>query len=147
VRAAHGNAIELWKGQVHEGDLAVPMTFGPGVTQHSYFRRRARRTQMLRLLHRLLRTPSRAILTTARTLDLALVALVAPERLPPRRVFMYFHWLRVTPFKRCLLRAVAARQPHRHDPLHDRAAGRGFSRGRISRRGNAAVSGARNVTR
>lgn len=112
VRAARGDAIELWKGQVHEGDLAVPMTFGPDVTSHSYFRRRARQTQMLRLLRRLLRTPSPVILTTARTLDLVLVALVAPARLPPSRVFMYVHWLRVTPFKRWLLHAVAMRQPH-----------------------------------
>jgi len=111
VRAARGNAIELWKGQVHEGDRAVPMTFGPDVTLHSYFRRRTRQTQMLRLLRRLLRTSSRVILTTARTLDLALVALVARAPLPPRRVFMYVHWLRMTPFKRWLLRVVAMRQP------------------------------------
>ena len=106
VRAARGNAIELWKGET-----AVPMTFGPDVTIHSHFRRRGRRTQMLRLLHRLLRAPGRVILTTARTLDLALVALVAPGRLPPDRVFLYFHWLRVTPVKRMLLRFAAARQP------------------------------------
>jgi glycosyltransferase involved in cell wall biosynthesis len=112
VRAARGNAIELWKGQARQDDLAVPMTFGPDVTIHSHFDRRGRRQQMLRLLHRLLRTPGRVILTTARTLDLALVALAAPGRLPPGRVFMYFHWLRVTPFKRWLLRAVASRQPH-----------------------------------
>jgi len=112
VRAAPGEAIELWKGQTQQGDLAVPMTFGPNVTIHSHFRRRGRQAQMLRLLRRLLRTPVRVILTTARTLDLAIVALVAPARLPPRRVFMYVHWLRVTPFKQWLLRVVASRQPH-----------------------------------
>jgi glycosyltransferase involved in cell wall biosynthesis len=111
VRAARGHPIELWKGQVHEGDLAVPMTFGPDVTIHSHFGRRERRTQMLRLLHRLLRAPGRVILTTARTLDLVLIALVAPGRLPPNRVLLYFHWLRMTPFKRMLLRVVATRQP------------------------------------
>jgi glycosyltransferase involved in cell wall biosynthesis len=106
VRATHGTAIELWKGEAAE-----PMTFGPDVRTHSYFHRRGRRTQMWRLLHRLLRAPGRIILTTARTLDLALVALAAPGRVPPDRVFLYFHWLRVTPVKRRLLRFVAARQP------------------------------------
>src|SRR5262245_57192176 len=78
VRAAQGRTIELWKGEAF-----APMTFGPNVTVHSHFRRRERRQQMLRLLHRLLRTPNSLVLTTARALDLALVALVAPGRLPP----------------------------------------------------------------
>ena len=106
VRAARGKPIEVWKGEA-----LVPMSFGPDVAIHSHFRRRERRQQMLRLLRRLLRAPNRVVMTTARTLDLALVALGAPERLPPNRVFLYFHWLRVTPFKRTLLRFVAARQP------------------------------------
>ena len=106
VRAARGNAMELWKGEA-----VVPMTFGPDVTIHSHFRRRERLKQMLRLLHGLLRAPGRVLLTTARTRDLALIALVAPDRVPPDRVFLYFHWLRVTPFKVRLLRFVAARQP------------------------------------
>ena len=106
VRASQGNAIELWKGEA-----AVPMTFGPQVTIHSHFRRRDRLSQMLRLLHRLLRARGPIVITTARTLDLALVALVAPGRVPADRVFLYFHWLRVTRFKRRLLRFIAARQP------------------------------------
>lgn len=106
VRAARGHAIELWKGEA-----AVPMTFGPDVTIHSHFHRRERLAQMRRLLHRLLREPGRIVVTTARTRDLALIALVAPGRVPPDRVFLYFHWLRVTPVKRLLLRRIAARQP------------------------------------
>ena len=111
VRAACGRTIELWKGQERKDDMAVPMTFGPDVAIHSHFRRRDRRKQMMRLLHRLLRTPDRIVVTTARTLDLVLVALVAPGRIQAGRVFLYFHWLRVTPFKRLLLRSIAARQP------------------------------------
>jgi hypothetical protein len=121
VRALRGHAIELWAGQVQqrevrqaaarEGHLAVPMTFGPDVMVHSHFRRRERLQQMLRLLHRLLRTPARVVLTTARTRDLALVALTAPGRLPADRVFLYFHWLRATSAKRRLFRFIAARQP------------------------------------
>ena len=121
VRASRGRAIELWAGQVQqgqgqqtqaqEGNPAVPMTFGPEVTVHSHFRRRDRLQQMLRLLHRLLRTPARVVLTTARTRDLVLLALAAPGRLPADRVFLYFHWLRDTSSKRRLFRFIAARQP------------------------------------
>jgi hypothetical protein len=121
VRASRGRAIELWagqlqpgqlqQGQVREGNSVVPMTFGPDVTVHSHFRRRDRLQQMLRLLHRLLRTPARVVLTTARTRDLVLVALAAPRRLPADRVFLYFHWLRDTSSKRQLFRFIAGRQP------------------------------------
>ena len=111
ARAAQGRVIELWKGQVGK-NVAVPMSFGPGVTIHSHFRRRDRLAQMLRLLHRLLRTSSPIVLTTARTRDLALIALAAPGRVPPDRVFLYFHWLRVKPSKRLLFRLIAARQPN-----------------------------------
>jgi glycosyltransferase involved in cell wall biosynthesis len=66
---------------------------------------------MLRLLHRLLRTQAPVIVTTARTRDLVLIALAAPGRLPPDRVFLYFHWLRETSSKRRLFRFIASRQP------------------------------------
>ena len=121
VRALRGHAIELWAGQVQQrearqaqargGISAVPMTFGSDVTIHSHFRRHDRLQQMLRLLHRLLRTPARVIVTTARTRDLALIALAAPGRLPADRVFLYVHWLRDTSSKRRLFRFIAARQP------------------------------------
>jgi len=106
ARAAGGHRIDLWSG---EG--SAPMAFGPGVTVHAWFHRRHRQSQMLRLMHRLLRGPSPVVLTTARMRDLAVIALVAPGRLPAGHVFLYFHWLRVTPLKRRALRFIAARQP------------------------------------
>jgi hypothetical protein len=112
VRAAPGEAIELWKGpdtarrsrrsdDVRAGrddPFALPAARTPGADAA--------------LAASPVADTVRVILTTARTLDLAIVALVAPARLPPRRVFMYVHWLRVTPFKQWLLRVVASRQPH-----------------------------------
>jgi hypothetical protein len=127
VRALPGRPIELWAGQVQQGQAqqgqakqatvqkgnsAARMTFGPDVIVHSYFRRRERLQQMLRLLHRLLRTQMPLVLTTARTRDLVLIALAAPGRLPVDRVFLYFHWLRDTSSKRRLFRFIAARQPN-----------------------------------
>jgi len=106
VRATAGSPIDLWSG---EGSGA--MAFGHEVTIHPIFRRRHRLSQMLRLLRRLLREPGRIVVTTARTRDLALLVLVARGRIPPDRVFLYFHWLRVTPAKLRLFRWIAARQP------------------------------------
>jgi glycosyltransferase involved in cell wall biosynthesis len=111
VRALRGHAIELWKGEAADNESALPMTFGADVIVHSHFRRRERVQQMLRLLHRLLQTPARVVVTTARTRDLVLLALAAPGRLPADRVFLYFHWLRDTPSKRRLFRFIAGRQP------------------------------------
>lgn len=106
VRATRGSPIDLWSGQGSE-----TMAFGPDVTIHPVFSRKHRMTQMLRLLHRLVREPSKIVVTTARTRDLAFVHLVAPGRVAPNRVFLYFHWVRVTSGKLRLLRWIAARQP------------------------------------
>ncbi len=106
VRATAGSPNDLWSGVG-----SVSMVFGPDVTIHPIFRREHRMTQMLRLLHRLLRGPGRIVVTTARTGDLALLVLAAPGRISPDRVFLYFHWLKATPAKLRLLRWIAARQP------------------------------------
>ena len=106
VRATAGSRIDLWSGEGSEA-----MAFGHEVTIHPLFRRRHRLLQMLRLLRRLLQGPGRIVVTTARTRDLALLALAAPGRLPPDRAFLYFHWVRETPGKLRFFRAIARRQP------------------------------------
>ena len=75
IRATRSSAIDLWSGEGSER-----MDFGPGVTIHPIFRRQHRLTQMLRLIHRLLRGPGQLVLTTARTRDLATVHFVARAR-------------------------------------------------------------------
>src|SRR5205823_10997515 len=63
------------------------------------------------LLRRLLRAPEPIVVTTARRSDLALVSLAASGRVPPDRVFLYFHWFRESARKLSFLRRMAARQP------------------------------------
>src|SRR6185369_14090580 len=70
-----------------------------------------RAAQMFLLLRRLLRRPEPIVVTTARRSDLALIALAASGRVPPDRVFLYFHWFRDTPRKLAFLRRISARQP------------------------------------
>ena len=107
ARAAASMRIDLWSGK---GSAA--MGFGPHVAVHPVFRRRTRLPQMLFLLRRLLPQPEPIVVTTARRSDLALVALAASGRVPPERVFLYFHWFRESARKLSFLRRVAARQPN-----------------------------------
>jgi hypothetical protein len=106
ARAAASMRIDLWSGKE-----SAAMDFGAHVTVHPTFRRRTRLPQMLLLLRRLLRQPEPILVTTARRIDLALVALAASGRVPHDRVFLYFHWFRETARKLSFLRRIAARQP------------------------------------
>lgn len=105
-QAAAGAWISLWAAKG-----AASLDFGPGATVHPFFRRRIRLPQALYLFRRLLRETSPVLVTTARRIDLALIDLAAPGKIPPNRVFLYFHWFRETPGKLRFLRKIAARQP------------------------------------
>jgi hypothetical protein len=106
ARAAAAFPVDLWAGRG-----SADMAFGPHVTVHPVFRRRVRLPQMALLLRRLLRGPGKILLTTARRSDLLLVDLAARGRVPPDKVFLYFHWFRPTARKLSFLRRMAARQP------------------------------------
>jgi len=106
ARAAAPAAIDLWSGKGAEG-----MALGPHVTIHPFFRRRVRLAQSSRLLRRLVRGPEKIVVTTARRSDLLLLAIAGGGRVSPNRVFLYFHWFRVTPGKLRFLRTMAARLP------------------------------------
>jgi glycosyltransferase involved in cell wall biosynthesis len=106
VQAAAPATIDLWSGK-GSADLA----FRSGVTIHPFFRRRIRLPQAFYLFRRLLRQPGRIVVTTARRTDLMLLHLGAAGRVPPDRVFLYFHWLRATPSRLRFLRSMAVRQP------------------------------------
>jgi hypothetical protein len=107
ARAAASMRIDLWSGKG-----SADMAFGPHVSVYPMFRRRTRLPQMLFLLRRLLREPEPIVVTTARRSDLALVDLAANGRVPPDRVFLYFHWFRESVRKLSFLRRIAARQPN-----------------------------------
>ena len=106
ARAAASMRIDLWSGRG-----SADMDFGPHVAVHPMFRRRTRLPQMLFLLRRLLRRPEPIVVTTARRSDLALVGLAASGRVPPDRVFLYFHWFRESARKLAFLRRMSARLP------------------------------------
>ena len=99
--------------------------------------------QMLFLLRRLLRRPGPIVVTTARRSDLALVDLAASGRVPPDRVFLYFHWFRETPAQALVPAADGRAAAGHRDPRHDRQRGRRVPPLRLRERRAAALSRAR----
>ena len=106
VRAAAPAAIDLWSGKG-----SVGMTFGPDVTIHPFFRRRARLPQALYLFRRLLRQPGRIVVTTARRSDLALLASRGRRARAARPGLPVLPLGAGDPARLRFLRTMAARQP------------------------------------
>ncbi len=105
--AGLGVAIHVWAGR--HAELTVPE--GATVTLHRHFFRRIRRFQSYFLYRRLLRGPGRILVSTAGRIDLALLTMAAGAPLPPRKAFLFFHWLHPSPKKAAFLRETARRQP------------------------------------
>lgn len=85
---------------------------GLDLTVQRHFSRKIRRLQEFFLLRRLLSGGGRIFLSTAGRVDLVLLDWAAPAALPPDRVFLFFHWLRLDSRKRAYFRKVAARHPN-----------------------------------
>jgi glycosyltransferase involved in cell wall biosynthesis len=90
----------------------LPNLSAPGVRVVPYFRRRIRRLQAFFLYRRLLRESGRILVTTAGRADMMLLSLAAGGTIPPAKVFLYLHWVHLTPSKRDFFRKVGARQPN-----------------------------------
>lgn len=101
-----------WPMDIWAARGAESLDFPPHCIVHPVFRRRIRLFQLLGLYRRLVRLSEPIIITTARRSDLILLNLVAAGRLPPERVFLYFHWFRESPKRFHFLQKMAARQPH-----------------------------------
>ena len=105
--AAGGDPITLWAAR--EARLpAMP----PGVEVRQHFHRRFRRLQAPFLYRRLIEQGGRILVETAERNDLLFLDWAAgSRRIPPGKVFLYFHWYRERPGKRRMLARVARRQP------------------------------------
>jgi len=101
-------AFELWVGR----GARLPSLERLGAGIHSYFFRQARKLQLLPLYRKLLPQPGRILVTTAGRVDLVMLDLAAPRGIPPRKVFLYFHWVRLTPSKQAYFRRIARKHPH-----------------------------------
>ena len=105
---SHPLRLELWSGRSSGTLFAESAT----LRTHPVFFQPLRRPQAFLLLRRLLRTPDKLFLSTATRTDLLLLDWAAPGIIPPGKVFLYFHWLRLSERKRRFLEKIAVRQPH-----------------------------------
>jgi len=99
--------LELWCGKMAAG-LFAP---APGVTVHPHFSPTWRKLQIYFLYRKLLRGTGKIYLPTAGRTDLLLFHLASHGSLPPQRVYLFFHWLKLNPRKRRFLEKMAARHP------------------------------------
>jgi len=98
--------------RVYAGKRAtLPEVEGPTCEVVPCFSRRLRRLQVFILYRRLLRGAGRIFVATAGRTDMVLLELASKGKIPPGKVFLYFHWFRPTPRKLEYLRRFAIRQP------------------------------------
>lgn len=90
---------------------ALPTLEGMGVPLERRFHRRVRRLEQWALYRSLLRQDGRVLVSTAGHTDLLLLDWAARGRIPPRKAYAYFHWVRPSPRKLASFRRLARRQP------------------------------------
>lgn len=106
--AGEGLRFCVWAGR--GGTLSWPHAANVEIKPH--FSRRLRRLQAAWLYRRLLKTGEPIVITTAGRTDLELLNLVARGPVPPGKVFLYIHQLRLNPKKEAGLRRLAVKQPN-----------------------------------
>lgn len=103
----HSVEITVWAGRgIDPGgfdDLVVKII--------PFYYRRFRRLQAFLLYRNLLRKPGRIFIQTAGRADLFLLHAAGRGKIPAGKVFLYFHWLKMTPGKEEFFRKMAVRQP------------------------------------
>ena len=99
--------LRLWAGR----DAALTFA-GKNVQIQKHFNRKIRRLQSYFLYRRLLATPGRIFISTAGRTDLLLIDWAARGVVPPKKVYLYFHWFRPSEQKIGQLRKLALKQPN-----------------------------------
>jgi hypothetical protein len=85
---------------------------GTNIRIRKYFFRKFRRLQSLFLYRKLLAMPDKLFISTAGRTDLLLIDWAAKGKLPPSKVYMYFHWFNPNEEKIRSLMKVAQKQPN-----------------------------------
>ena len=106
--AGAGLPIRLWTAR----GARLPTLERLDLDIRRHFARRLRKLQAVLLYRQLLRESGAIVVPTAGRFDLQALDLVAKGRIPPKKVFLYFHRLQLTPHKEAVLRRLADRQPN-----------------------------------
>ncbi|MCF7854101.1 MAG: hypothetical protein K9N51_04825 [Candidatus Pacebacteria bacterium] len=105
-----GLPLHVWAGE----EAALLFAGASAIDLHPYFRRMSKRFQTLWLYRRLLRSPGRIYVMTASRTDVMMLDWAAKGCIPPGKVYLLFHWLKLNERKRAQMRKLAHRQPHIH---------------------------------
>jgi len=82
------------------------------VQVRKYFSRNIRRLQSYFLYKKLLLKPGKLFISTAGRADLLLIDWASRGAVPPKKVYLYFHWFNANAKKIASLRKIAQRQPN-----------------------------------
>ena len=128
----HPARLHLWAGKGAEGMFADYES----VTVHPHFSQLLKRFQTLLLYRRMLREQATVYLLTASRRDLVMLNLATRKRIPANKIFMLFHWLKLSPAKRKNIEKIACRQPNLvtmgpTKPIADILRSCGFSHARV----------------
>jgi hypothetical protein len=85
---------------------------GKNIEIRKYFNRTIRRLQNFFLYKRLLKNPGKIFISTAGRTDLLLLDWASRDVVPPKKVYLYFHWFRPTDKKLGKLKELALKQPN-----------------------------------
>ena len=105
---AGGSRFTVWGGR----RASLPALAGVDISVKQFFFRKIRRVQELFLLRRLCVSGERIFVSTAGRVDLVLLDWAAAGSVAPRRVFLYFHWMRPSAKKLSFFRKMAAKHPN-----------------------------------
>lgn len=100
--------LHVWVGKGASGMFAEY----DNVTVHPHFSKLFKRNQTIFLYRRMLRENNTVYLITASRRDLVMLDLVTRETIPQGRIFMLFHWLKLSSAKRRNIEKIARRQPN-----------------------------------
>ena len=99
--------LKLWVSR------SATLTFAQNNIQiNNYFFRKIRRLQCFFLYRKLLVQPEKLFITTAGHPDLLLINWASKNKVPPNKVYLYFHWFNTNKNKLAALRNIALKQPN-----------------------------------
>lgn len=99
--------IRLWISR--RSELAFPEK---NIQISKYFFRKIRRLQSYFLYRKLLAMPGKLFISTAGRGDLFLLDWASKSAVPPKKVYLYFHWFNANDKKIASLRKIANKQPN-----------------------------------
>ena len=104
--AAAPHNVTVWADRGASPNWPAPGRLEP------HFHKRWRRLQAVWLFNRLLRQPGRILVSTAGSSDLMTMHWAAGGQIPPKKVFLFVHWLGNKAAKKPLWSSMARKQPN-----------------------------------